>query len=80
MLVYFSSALFYTDNIHLPQDHHPLAPEIQDNPEIFPFFENALSTMDGTHLNCNPTAADQQLVSNCKVTVTQNCLAVSVSI
>lgn len=32
--------------------------------------------MDGTHINCNATAADRQAAWDRKGTVTQNCLAI----
>ena len=76
MLIYFSSPPFYTDNVHLPHDHSPIPPEIQINPKFFPFFQNALGAIDGTHINCNATAADRQAARDRKGTVTQNCLAI----
>ena len=76
MLVYFSSPPFYTDNVHLPHDHSPVPPEIQKNHKFFPFFEDALGTRDGTHINCSPTAADWQVAHDWKGTVTQNCLTI----
>ena len=76
MLIYFSSAPFYTDNVHLPHDHIPIPPEIQKNPKFFPFFEDALGAVDGTHINCNATTADRQAARDRKGAVTQNCLAI----
>lgn len=76
MLIYFSSALFYTNNVHLPHDHDPILPEIHKNPKFFRFFQNALGAMNGTHINCNTTAADQQVACDQKGTVTQNCLTI----
>jgi hypothetical protein len=76
MLIYFSSAPFYTDNIHLPHNHNPVPPEIQGNPKFFPFFKDALGAVDGTHINCNATAADRQAARDHKGAVTQNCLAI----
>ena len=76
MLIYFLSLPFYTDNVHLPHDHSPIPPDIQNNPKFFPFFQNALGAIDGTHINCNATAADQQAAHDQKGTVTQNCLAI----
>ena len=58
MLIYFSSAPFYTDNVHLPHDHNPVPPEIQKNLKFFPFFKDALGAINSTHINCNATAAD----------------------
>ena len=58
MLDYFLSEPFYTNNIHLPHDHDPVLPEILGNPKFYPFFKDALGTIDGTHINCNSTAED----------------------
>ena len=76
MLVYFSSPPFYSNNVHLPHDHSPIPPEIQKNPKFFPFFQNALGAIDGTHINCTASAADRQAARDRKGTVTQNCLAI----
>ena len=74
--MYFSSPPFYTDNVHLPHDHSPIPPEIQKNPKFFPFFEDALGVIDGTHINCSPTTTDWQVACDRKGTVTQNCLTI----
>jgi hypothetical protein len=76
MLIYFSSAPFYTDNVHLPHDHDPVPSKILTNPKFFPFFRDCRGAMDGTHINSIATEADQQAAHSCKGTVTQNCLAI----
>ena len=76
MLIYFSSVPFYTDNVHLPHDHFPIPPEIQENTKFFPFFKDTLGAVDGTHINCNATTTDRQAAHDCKGAVTQNCLAI----
>ena len=76
MLVYFSLEPFYIDNIHLPHNHNPVPPEILKNPKFYPFFKDALGTINGTHINCNSTAEDQQAAHDCKGSLTQNCLAI----
>ena len=44
--------------------------------KFFPFFKDALSTIDGTHINCSPTTTERQVAHDQKGTVTQNCLAI----
>ena len=58
MLETFSSPPFYTDYVRLPAAGDPIAPYIRNNPKIFPFFEDAVGAMDGTHFACSPTAAE----------------------
>src|ERR1700683_2073662 len=41
------------------------------------FFCDVLGAMDGTHINCNPSASKCQSAWNRKGGVTQNCLAVA---
>lgn len=76
MLVFFSSPPFYNDYIKLPRVDAPIPPEIQDNPKFYPFFKDALGAIDGTHINCCPSAADQQATRDRKGGITQNCLAI----
>jgi len=60
MLIFFSSAPFYTRYIHLPPIGAPTPPEILNNPKFYPFFKDALGAIDGTHINCNATAEMRQ--------------------
>jgi len=71
MLIAFSSAPFYTKYVH--QDS-PLPPEIAENPKFFPYFADALGAIDGTHINCSPSAAEKEFARNRKGGITQNCL------
>ncbi|KAJ6486632.1 hypothetical protein C8R45DRAFT_775323, partial [Mycena sanguinolenta] len=50
ILITVSSAPFYTFYVHLPTISDPLPPSIQNNPKWFPFFKDALGSMDGTHI------------------------------
>ena len=75
MLGTFSSPPFYTDYVHLPAAGDPIAPYIKNNPKFFPFFEDAVGAMDGTHFACSPTAAERAAARDYKGGVTQNCLA-----
>ena len=76
MLVFFSSAPFYNEYVHLPPVGVPTPPEIQNNPKFYPFFEDALGTIDGTHINCSAMAEMHQAAGDRKGGITQNCLAI----
>jgi hypothetical protein len=67
---------FYNKFFHLPSENEPVPDEIQNNTKLWPFlFCNVLGAMDGTHINCNPSASEHQSARNRKGGVTQNCLA-----
>ena len=66
---------FYTKYIYLPSDTTPVPDEIQKNPKFYPFFDGAIGAIDGTHINCCPSAAEWQSARNRKGGVMQNCLA-----
>lgn len=75
MLKFFSSPPFYTDYVRLPDVNDPIPPEIRQNPKFFPFFKDALGAIDGTHINCTPTAEQRQAIRDRKGALTTNCLA-----
>jgi hypothetical protein len=76
MLDHSSSPPFYTENDYLPHADNPISPEMQANPEIYPFFKNAVCTIDSCHFACFVhTAADQYTTWDCKGHLMQNCLA-----
>jgi len=76
MLFFFSSAPFYNDYVKLPHANAPIPPEIRNNSKFYPFFKDALGAIDGTHINCCPSAADRQAARDRKGGLTQNCLAI----
>jgi hypothetical protein len=76
MLLLFSSPPFYNDYVKLPHEDAPISPKIQTNPKFYPFFQNALGTINGTYINCCPSAVDQQATRDRKGRVTQNYLTV----
>jgi hypothetical protein len=76
ILTFFSSPPFYNDHVKLPPADMPTPPEIQNNPKFHPFFQDVLGTIDGTHINCCPSAADRQATRDRKGGITQNCLAI----
>jgi hypothetical protein len=71
-----SSGLFYNTFIKLPDLNTPLSECICNNPKLYPFLQNALRALDGTHIHCFTSAADCHASQDCKGGVTQNCLAV----
>jgi len=76
MLSFFSLSLFYNNYIQLPCTGAPIPPDIQNNAKFYPFFKDALGAINGTHINCCPSAADQHAARDRKGSVTQNCLAI----
>ena len=76
MLIFFSSAPFYNDHVKLPSANAPIPPKILNNTKFYPFFKDALGAIDGTHINCCPSATDRQAARDRKGGVTQNCLAI----
>jgi hypothetical protein len=70
-----SSPPFYTKYVYLPSEASPTPNEIKDNLKFYPFFYGALGAMDGTHINCCPSALERQTAHNRKGGTSQNCLA-----
>lgn len=70
-----STGPFYQKYVQLPTPDAPVPPFIANNPKFFPFFCNAIGAIDGTHINCCPSAADRHAAHNRKGVLTQNCLA-----
>ena len=70
MLDIFSSLPFYTENVYLPWLGDAI-PEIHEHFRFFPFFQNAIGAMDGTHFYCTPTVVEHQVAVDLKGCVTQ---------
>lgn len=70
-----SSQPFYTNHVHLPTAEDPIHPFIANNPKFASYFSGALGAIDGTHINCCPSAAEVDGARDCKGNLTQNCLA-----
>lgn len=49
MTFIFSSPPFYTNHVKLPDDSVPF--KIQWNSKFFPYFKDALGTVDGSHIH-----------------------------
>jgi hypothetical protein len=67
-----SAPPFYTKWVKLPAIDDPVLSHILNNPKWFPFFENAIGAMDGTHINCCPSAADRAASRNRKGGISMN--------
>ncbi|THU90175.1 hypothetical protein K435DRAFT_602516, partial [Dendrothele bispora CBS 962.96] len=55
-----SSPGFYNKHVCLPTVDAPVPIEISANRKWFPFFKDVLGAIDGTHINCCPSAAERQ--------------------
>ncbi|KAJ7321923.1 hypothetical protein DFH08DRAFT_618396, partial [Mycena albidolilacea] len=66
VLIALSSPLFYTHYVRLPCVGDPVPEAIAHDPRFFPFFEDAIGSMDGTHIDSAPPAADRQASRNRK--------------
>jgi hypothetical protein len=69
-----SSGPFYKKHIQLPGTDD-LISEYIHQPKFSPWFNAAIGAMDGTHINCCPSATDWHSAQNHKGSVSQNCLA-----
>ena len=70
-----SSGSFYKNYVQLPQEHTPPPDYIQNEPKFWPYFQNAIGAIDGTHINACPSAEDRHAACNRKGELSQNCLA-----
>ncbi|KAF8987876.1 hypothetical protein BDQ17DRAFT_1258144 [Cyathus striatus] len=70
-----SSGPFFHKYVHLSSADDPVNSFIQSQPKFYPYFSSAIGAIDGTHINCCPSAADHQAARNQKDGVSQNCLA-----
>ncbi|KAF8992397.1 hypothetical protein BDQ17DRAFT_1196680, partial [Cyathus striatus] len=61
-----SSGPFFQKYVYLARVDDPADPFIQAQPKFNPYFSNAIGAMDGTHINCCPSAADCQAARNRK--------------
>ncbi|KAF7318629.1 putative transposase [Mycena chlorophos] len=66
---------FYNAYVRLPGVDDPPPRAIRDNPKWWPFFENVLGAIDGTHIACTPSKEDIHAARDRKGGVSQNCLA-----
>ncbi|KAJ7101207.1 hypothetical protein C8R44DRAFT_577535, partial [Mycena epipterygia] len=66
VLIAVSSPPFYMRYVRLPSADDPTPDSILHNPKLFPFFRDAIGSMDGTHINSAPSAADRHASRNRK--------------
>ena len=75
MLVVFSSPLLYTNFIRPPIVGDPIPEYILNNPKLYPFFEDALRTIDGSYFNTFATS-NWDALHNCSGALTTTALAI----
>ena len=68
----FSFALFYTKYVKQPTADNPPSLFFQDDPKMWPFFQHAFGTIDGSHLPFYSPASEQELYHNHKGFYSQN--------
>ena len=74
MLFIFSLEPFYSKYVWLPGANSQVLPQIRYNPKFWPFFEDALGALDGSHFHCAPPWSLQAFCWNRKGFLSQNCL------
>src|SRR5882762_6013756 len=74
MLFIFSSHPFYTKYVNLPSIDDPVPSKICDNPKFWPYFKDAIGTINGSHIHSAPPLSKHAANRNHKGFVSQNCL------
>lgn len=64
------------DYVRLPASDQQLATRIRDDPKYFPYFDNCLGALDGTHIDAHVPTEDQRAFRNRKGRLSQNVLGV----
>ena len=62
--------------MHLPTASSPLTLRIIENPKFFPFFDNCIGALNGTHVSVYVLSKDAPQYRNWKGTLSQNVLSV----
>ena len=70
-----SSHPFYDKYVQLPKVGDPPPDHIRNETKFWPYFQNAIGAMDGTHINACPSAEERHAARNRKGGLSQNCLA-----
>jgi hypothetical protein len=73
MLMFFSSAPFYTSNVCFPDHNTPLSAAIHADPR-FRFFDHCIGAVDSTHIRVFAPLEDHVVLHNRKGFLSQNCL------
>ena len=72
-----SSLLYlHAETVNLPTKDDVLHPRIADDTKYFPYFQDCLSALDGTHISAHVLAADGAAYRNRKGVLSQNALGV----
>ena len=74
MLDAFSLTTIYTKYVKLPCSDNPVPARICDNPTVYPYFKDAVGAINGMHIACTPSVAEQDTTHNQKGFHSQNCL------
>jgi len=74
MLFIFSSPPFYVKYVCLPTASDPIPSRFRNNPKFWPYFQDALGALDGSHFAISPPANERASNRNRKGFVSQNCL------
>ena len=69
------SADMYHSFVRLPEVKDVTPPEIQDSSKFYPFFQNCVGALDGTHIYASIPPADRARYRNRKGFISQNVLA-----
>lgn len=72
LLFAFSLPDIYMKYVQLLHKSDPVHPSICDNLKYFPFFQDTVGAIDGTHIACSPSADKRDAAQNCKRFTTQN--------
>ncbi|KAJ7342948.1 hypothetical protein DFH08DRAFT_614523, partial [Mycena albidolilacea] len=66
MVFTFSGGAFYSTYVTLPTSWDPPASYLRNNPKFWPFFDNGLGAMDGSHIACTASKTDRSNARNRK--------------
>uniref|UniRef100_A0A0W0G7K3 Putative transposase n=1 Tax=Moniliophthora roreri TaxID=221103 RepID=A0A0W0G7K3_MONRR len=74
MLDAFTEPDFYNCYVCLPDANAPISAYILNNPKLYPFFKDAIGTVNGTHICCWPSKEERELARDRKGQISHNCL------
>ena len=74
MLFIFSSPPFYLKYVQLPVASDPIPSQLRDNSKFWPFFQDAIGAINGSHIPCSCLGREHANFRNCRGFISQNCL------
>src|SRR6266540_6344307 len=74
MTTIFSSQPFYGQHVQHSTANDPISSKICNNTKLWPFFQECLGAINGSHIHLSPSVALQSLYWNRKGFLSQNCL------